>query len=155
MNEEIKYYSSLIVYFTILPVISGNTIFITLIIEMLAMGFIFLYRFLGDESLFYVYMFFSFLSVIPPFYTKNIYNFEILSFFYALLSLPIIHILIHKFERRYGKIDHASLIYYLSSLALSFFLVTLLLFVPIEMEVYTGVALIFILAALLYYLNRS
>ena len=155
MNEEIKYYLPLIVYFTILPVISGDAVFITLIIEMLAMGFIFLYRFLGDESLFYVYMFFSFLAVIPPFYTRNIYDFEILSFFYALLSLPMSHILIHKFERRYGKTDHASLIYYFSSLALSFFLVTLLLFVPIGMEVYTGVVLIFILAALLYYLNRS
>ena len=155
MNYEIKYYSPLIAYFVILPIIAGDAIFITLIIEMLAMVFIYLHRFLGDENMFYIYMFFSFLAIIPPFFTRNIYNFEILAFFYSLLSLPIIHILIHKFERRYGKIDHASLIYYLSSLPISFFLLTFLFFVPLRIDVYAAVIIAFVLAAILYYLNRS
>lgn len=155
MKEEIKYYSPLIVYFLLLPLLSGNAVFITLIIEILATGFIFLYRFLEDESLFYVYIFFSFLAAVPPFYTKNIYDFMNLALLYTLLFFPIAHIIIHKFKRKYGKIDPASILYYLSSLPLSFFLITLLLFIPVNMGVYVTVIIVFIVSAILYYMIRS
>ena len=155
MNPELKYYLPLIVYFTILPVISGDALFITLIIELLSLVFIFLQRFLQEEAVFYVYVFFAFLALVPAFYTRDLFSIVNLVIFYSLLSLPILHILIHKFERKYGIINYISQIYYLASLPLSFLLISLTLFLPVQLDVYATIVMVFIIATLLYYLTRS
>ncbi len=155
LNPELKYYLPLIVYFAALPIISGDAMFITLIIELLSLVFIFLHRFLEEESVFYIYVFFALLAMVPAFYTLDLLSIANLVIFYSLLSLPIFHILIHKFERKYGKIDHASHIYYLSSLPLSFLLLFILLFLPLQLDVYAIIITVFIIALLLLYLTRS
>ncbi len=144
-------------YALLLVVPMGNLRYIWLVVlDVLAsLAFLYLYRVVKDEILFYVYNFIALVGIVFALGNYNPYSPLTLGVAYTLMALWMLHMTYARFEPMFGKVRLDTIAYTLLTFPLAYFSVYLFLIYPIGYGFWGVFTLVMLIVILIYVLMRS
>jgi hypothetical protein len=145
------YYALLLIY----PIGDWRITYITALDIGISIVFIFLYRIIKDEVLFYVYNFIALLGIVFSLANYNPYSPVTLALAYISLSLLLLHITYYRFTLLFGMVKIDTIIYTLLSIPLAYLSIYLFLIYPMGYGFWGIFMLVMLSIIILYFLMRS
>ncbi len=148
----------LILYFIILllyPMGDLRLTYITALVIGISIVFIFLYRVIRDEILFYVYNFIALLGIVFSLANYDPYSLITLGLAYLALALLFLHMTYYRFILLFGKVKGDTIAYTLLSIPMAYLSILLFLIYPMGYGFWGVFILVMLIVLLLYLLMRS
>jgi len=145
------YYILLLLY----PMGNIRLIGITLITIGISVVFIFLYRIIKDETLFYVYNFIALLAIVFSLADYNPYSPITIALAYLSMALLFLHMTYSRFTFLFGKVKGDTIFFTLLSFPLGYLSIYLFLIYPIGYGFWGIFILVMLIVLILYFLMRS
>ncbi len=148
----------LISYYTLLlvaPLSDVRLTFLTGLMIGLSLLFLYFYRIIRDEILFYVYNFIAILGIVFSLGDYNPYSPLVIGIAYLMLTLIFLHMVYARFIPMFGMVRRDTIIYTLLSLPLAYLSIYLFLIYPIGYGFFGMFILVILIVFLLYFLMRS
>ncbi len=148
----------LLIYYALLFIVPLGNLRYTYLVALdvgMSMAFIFLYKVVGDEIIFYIYNFIALVGIIFALGDYNPYSPVTLAVAYTLMVLVLLHITYARFEPMFGKVRLDTIAYTLLSFPMAFFSVYIFLIYPIGYGFWGVFMLVVLIIFLIYLLMRS
>ncbi len=130
-------------------------LYITALVVGISIAFLFLYRVIGDERLFYVYNFIALLGIVFSLANYDPYSLLTLALAYLALSLLFLHMTYYRFTLLFGNVKGNTIAYTLLTIPMAYLSVLLFLIYPMGYGFWGVFILVMLIVILLYFLMRS
>ncbi len=147
----ISYYALLL----IAPLGDVRLTFLTGLMIGLSLLFLYFYKVIKDEILFYIYNFMAILGIVFSLGDYNPYSPLVIGIAYLMLALIFLHMVYARFVPMFGMVRRDTIIYTLLSLPLAYLSIYLFLVYPIGYGFFGMFFLVILIVFLLYFLMRS
>jgi hypothetical protein len=148
----------LLVYYTLLlliPLGDRTPTFLVVLTIGLSLLFMYFYKVIGDEILFYVYNFIAILGTLFALMPYNPYSPLTIGIAYLLLTLILLHMTYARFLPLFGSVRRDTIIYTILSAPMAYLSIYLFLIYPIGYGFVGMLILIVLIIIFIYFLMRS
>lgn len=146
----ISYYALLL----IAPLGDTRLTFLTGLMIGLSLLFLYFYRIIKDEILFYVYNFMAILGIVFSLGDYNPYSPLVIGIAYLMLTLIFLHMIYARFVPMFGMVRRDTVVYTLLSIPLAYLSIYLFLIYPIGYGFFGMFFIVMLIVVLLYFLMR-